>query len=336
MTDAVRRGSDFIAGWRVLSAHTDRNGQLQPISPDWSALRVSGKPIIAVVRIDRPLTGGGDAQALAELSALLTRWRKGGIALAGLEIDYDSPTARLRDYRDFLASLRSALDPAIRLSITALPTWLSSPDLSGVLQAADESVLQVHSVIAGDRKLFDRGQAERWIAAMAAATRKPFRIALPAYGERLADGEELRVSPEEVAELIRRENRFRPAHLAGFVWFRLPTADDAGTWSLATLRVVIQGESLEPHLSVSVRDGDTPGLSILALSNDGATDVTLPKRLELPPACTMADGANGYRIEKGERLAFVRSDGALLHETEQRVAGWARCRLDPGDIHVSP
>lgn len=354
---AMREGADFIAVWRVLSAHTDGSGHIRPMSPDWAALRSSGRPIVAVVRIDRPLAAGGDTQALAEIDALLSEWRKEKAGLTGLEIDYDSPTARLRDYAGFLASLRSALDPAIRLSITTLPTWLASPDLSRVLREVDESVLQVHSVIAGDRKIFDREQAERWIEVMATVTGKPFRIALPAYGERLAErtdgsplaieGEvrlleggvgfkELRVAPDEVAELIRRMNRRRPQHLAGFVWFRLPTADDTRAWSLATLKAVIRGEKLETHMSVSIRDGNAPGLSILSLSNDGTTDALLPARLELPTTCTAADGANGYRVREGESLALIRSDGATLHEKEQMVAGWARCRLETGDIHVLP
>jgi hypothetical protein len=354
---AMRQGADFITGWRVLSAHTDGSGHIRPISLDWNALRGTGRPIVAVVRIDRPLVGGGDSQALAELAALLTEWRNEKAGLTGLEIDYDSPTAKLRDYADFLALLKPALDPAIQLSITALPTWLSSPDLSLVLQQVDEAVLQVHSVAAGDRTLFDREQAQGWIKAMAAVTEKPFRVALPAYGERLAEREdgsplavegefpllqggagfkELRVSPDDVAKLIRTMDRRRPEHLVGFVWFRLPTVADRRAWSLATLKAVVRGEPLGRHVSVSVRNGETPGLSIFSLSNEGGTDAPLPKRLELPPACAIADGANGYRVQEGKGLALVRSDGEILHEGEQMVAGWARCRLEAGDIHVFP
>jgi hypothetical protein len=354
---AMRQGAEFITAWRVLAAHTDRSGHIRPTSPDWNALRSAGRPFVAVLRIDRPLVGGGDSEALAELATLLTGWRNEKAGLAGLEIDYDSPTARLRDYADFLAILRPALDPTIQLSITVLPTWLSSPDLSLVLQQVDEAVLQVHSIDATDRTLFDRERAEGWINAMAAATAKPFRVALPAYGERLAESEdasplavegefpllqgggrfkELRVSPDEVAKLIRTVNRRRPEHMVGFVWFRLPTVADRRAWSLSTLKAVIRGEKLERHVSVSVRNGETQGVSVLSLSNEGGIDAPLPQRLEMPSTCAIADGANGYRVQEGKDPALVRSDGEILHEGQQLVAGWARCSLAAGDIHVFP
>lgn len=122
---AVRQAADMVQGWRVLGAVMDKSGKLQPITPDWPALEESGRPIVVVVRMDGPMTRWDMEALLSQIHTLLERWRGQGARLAGVEIDHDSPTARLGEYGRFLARLKESLGPALPLSVTALPTWLS-------------------------------------------------------------------------------------------------------------------------------------------------------------------------------------------------------------------
>src|SRR5262249_48126099 len=127
------------------------------------------------------------------MAALLERIvaRVAAAPLAGVEIDYDCPTARLASYAGFLAELRARLPRRLALSITALPSWLSSPQLEGVARDLDEIVPQVAAVDDPRRGLFDAAQAGRWVRAFARRIPRPLRVALPAYDVRVswrADG----------------------------------------------------------------------------------------------------------------------------------------------------
>ena len=95
----------------------------------------------------------------AELEPLLARWRAGGVDVAGIEIDHDCATAALDDYASWLRELRDAMPRDLKLSVTALPSWLESPALDQVLGAVDDSVLQVHAVQRPDHALFDAASA---------------------------------------------------------------------------------------------------------------------------------------------------------------------------------
>ncbi|MDA4569495.1 DUF3142 domain-containing protein, partial [Escherichia coli] len=70
----------------------------------------------------------------------------------------------------FLTALKNRLEPGTPLSITALPTWLNSPDLDALLKVPDESVLQVHAVLNPTQGLFDAKRAQAWISAFAGRT----------------------------------------------------------------------------------------------------------------------------------------------------------------------
>ena len=135
-------------------------------------------------------------------------------------------------------------------------------------------MLQVHAVLSPTRGLFDAKRAQAWLDAYAAQTRKPWRVALPAYGSRVAwDDEgriaaveseqpalmpggrsaELLVTPADMAAFVSRIEDRRPPGLAGIVWFRLPTRVDARAWSLPTWRAVLARQPLRPALSVSAQ-----------------------------------------------------------------------------------
>src|SRR5260370_42096503 len=86
---ALKQSSDLVHAWRVLAAYSDEGSHLRPVAVDWKALKSSGRPVIAVVRINGQLTHYNDDQMIDDLDGLLSRWRQMGAPIAGLEIDHD-------------------------------------------------------------------------------------------------------------------------------------------------------------------------------------------------------------------------------------------------------
>ena len=358
LASALGRTADLVRDWRVLAAEVDGEGRLRATAVDWAVLSATGRSVIPVIRIDGQLAHGDESQLLADIRDLLRRWREAPVSIAGIEIDHDCATARLPAYARFLTRLRSELDGTTTLSITALPTWLGSREFDRVVAATDEVVLQVHAVQDPHAGLFDAATARRWIEALGRRTRKPFRVALPAYGTRVswtADGRlraieserpllidapasaELIAPPREVAALLRDLEGARPAGLAGIVWFRLPTDGDSRAWSLSTWRAVILGEPLRAQVRAEAVSGAQPGLSDIRLINGDNVDAELPRRVALPGGCAVADGINGYSLaQRDDGPGLERLQPGLLHGHHQQTIGWMRCTAALGDIHVQP
>jgi hypothetical protein len=355
---ALKQSSDLVHAWRVLAAYSDEGGHLQPVAVDWKALKSSGRSVIAVVRINGQLAQYNDDQLLRDLDALLSEWRQIQPPIAGLELDHDCGEARLDAYAQFLARVRARLPQTIPLSITTLPSWLSSPKLDAVFGPVNEIVLQVHMVQSPRAGLFDADQARRWIQELSRRTDKPFRVALPAYGVRVTwrnDGSmlaveseepllaggysssELIVSPEAVSTLLRELERDPPASLTGIAWFRLPVAGDIRAWSPETWRAVVLGKPLQSRIEALAEKSDTPGMSNIGLVNQGEVDGVLPTRIDLPPLCTIADGINGYTLAHSQSgLSIERQQDGLLPGHQRRLVGWMRCTPAQVAIHAEP
>jgi hypothetical protein len=338
---AAQRSADLVRTWRVLVAEADSTGHWIKVDIPWDALQATGRPIVAVVRIDGRLDGSRMPALLDRIAAALPAMP----AISGLEIDYDCPTSKLVGYAAFLDALRARLPEALKLSITALPTWMNSPALERLATPLDELVLQVHAVDDPHRGLFDPAQAGRWLHAFAHRIPRPIRVALPAYDVRVtwrhdgrlasvegerplltgsAPGETLRASPQAVLSFLRALQRDAPDTLAGIVWFRLPTEIDRRAWSPDTWRAVVTDHLPAVTLSAALVATDNPGLWTVTLSNDGVVDAAAPRRVRLDPSCTLADGANGFRPVDGAPLS-LQGAGGRLRAHESRVIGWARC-----------
>ena len=356
---AMRLSADLIRTWRVLAATSDAQGHLQPVAVDWTALSKSPSGLVLVIRIDGQLTHWDSNTLSEEVEGLLQVWQRQQLPITGIEIDHDCATAKLPTYAEFLRQLRGRLETrSVRLSITALPTWMSSSNLKILLQQVDEVVLQVHAVQSPHVGLFDPRQALQWVEAWAHRSLTPFRVALPTYGSRVswrADGRvlavesetpllaggygavELVASPVEVATFFRRLENTPVPHLKGIVWFRLPTVDDRRAWSLETWRAVMTGQPLHAHIEVQVHKSKTPGMQNLLLVNRGAVDAELPQRVGLPESCKLADGINGYALGHGDRGLFLqRVQQGLLPSQRQQLIGWMRCEAQEESIHVQP
>jgi hypothetical protein len=349
VTAAARRSADIVRTWRVLLAEGDRSGRWTTIAVPWADILATGRPVIGVIRIDGRLDEDRMAalvdRVMATVSAPPTLE-----AIKGLEIDYDCPTSKLATYAKFLSALRSRLPSTLALSITALPTWMSSSQLGSLAADVSEMVLQVHAVDDPRRGLFNPEQAERWVWEFSRRIGRPFRVALPNYDVRVtwrpdgrlasveaevplltgAPGEVLGARPEAVLGFVQALQRSAPAGLIGVVWFRLPTDADSRSWGLKTWRAVVTDRLSPARLSATLVQAEQPDLWTVTLSNEGLVDAQLPQRVRLDPACAMADGANGFRLaadaESDHRALILEgTGGGRLRAQTKRTIGWARC-----------
>jgi hypothetical protein len=341
---------DLFSELRVLAA------QLQPgegwfdAHVDLDALRIDGRVVRPVIRLDGRLHALDSKDIATRIDGTIAAWREAGVRVDGIEIDFDCPSARLQEYAHLLDALKSGLPRDVA-------AWIGAPGLPTVLARTDEAVLQVHAVSDPAQGLFDANRAAQWIEQFGALTRKPFRVALPAYGSALvlnADGvavgveseaplaqagerRELNADPLAVAKLLRDLERAHPATLRGVLWFRLPLPGDRRAWPLATLGAVIHAQPLQAELVANARASGN-GAFDLQVANRGTLEAELPARVEIAArGCGDADALPGYRIER-ERAAglrFVRETSATLPASQTRMLGWVRCpHLSDEELHV--
>jgi hypothetical protein len=111
---------------------------------------------------------------------------RSGAMVDGLQLDFDSPTRLLARYADVLRATREQLPPQIRLSITGLPTWMDSIELTKLLAVVDFWAPQFYGGEIPQR--IDRLvpiSSPRAVARDVARARKlgkPFYAGLAAYG----------------------------------------------------------------------------------------------------------------------------------------------------------
>lgn len=353
---SISDSGNEVSAWRVLAAEMDGRGQWRTFSPAWPVLAASGKPVIAVVRVEGALQQWDEATLVEHARELLSRWRLQGIRFAGIEIDHDCATSRLPAYTHFLASLRPLLTSGERLSITALPTWLESPELDALLAQADEAVLQVHAVQSPRAGLFQPERARAWLSEFARRTGKPWRVALPAYGTRVSwdeqgnviaieserptlvdstESRELFAEPASMQRFVSALEADVPQGLAGIVWFRLPTEGDERAWSMASWHAVLARTPLTSSVTVRTVTSDDPSRLDVQVVNAGTSDVALPALVSIGTACEAADGINGYALQRTPQgLYLQRTRVGLLRAGRQLAVGWLRCSRSPVTVRI--
>ncbi|WMD18646.1 DUF3142 domain-containing protein [Achromobacter seleniivolatilans] len=358
VAQALAEGASAVRAWRVLAAEKTAGGRWFDAAPNLEALKAAKRPVIMVFRLDGRIDTLDVDDTFARIAAARDAWRNAGVSVTGVEIDYDCATSKLAAYAAFLTALKGRLNADLDLSITALPTWLTSSELDALLKIPDEAVLQVHAVLNPTQGLFDAKRAQTWLSAFAKHTSRPWRVALPTYGSRVTwdeDGNiaaieserpalqsgnrasELVATPAAMAAFSDLIHRTRPDGLAGIVWFRLPTMQDERAWSLATWRAVLLRQPLQPALDVSMRPLTGGRTQDLMLSNTGNADSALPFTIRWNGVCRAADGINGYTLERdAEGLYLRRGQDGLLRAGSQRNIGWIRCETPPTAFHVQP
>jgi hypothetical protein len=353
---ALRESRRDFSSLRVLALQAFPGAGWSRARIDPALLKADGRPLVAVVRLDGQLKSLDQDEVIAQIQQMLGDWQAQGLAPLGVEIDHDAGNARLPAYRTFLARLRQVLPTTLQLSITALPAWLDSPELPGLLTTVDSSVLQVHAVSDPRQGLFDPEQARRWAERWGDVTTRPFSLALPAYGvalltpengapvvesevpiDRGGERRELLADPQQVAGLTAKLRADPPVHLAGIIWFRLPLAGDRRAWSLTTLGAVARGDRLDSRMRMHVEERG--GLYDIRLVNQGNLDSPWPQRLTLAVgACDGVDALVGYTLQQTPGvLTFTRIKEGRLAAGAQRAIGWARCtKIDQGGFNVYP
>lgn len=104
----------------------------------------------------------------------VTRWQRHPVAVDGVQLDFDSPTAKLAEYARFLQDVRSRLDTSYALSITGLGDWVLAGDrgaLEAISSQVDELVIQLYQ---GRQPLAD---IDSYVIGLSRLT-IPFRVGL--------------------------------------------------------------------------------------------------------------------------------------------------------------
>ncbi len=268
-----------------------------------------------------------------------------------LQIDFDCPTSKLADYRRWLAVVQRQVAP-LPVTITALPSWLSSPAFPPLAATAPNYVLQVHSLaipasLTAPFTLCDPAAARRAVT-RAGEIGVPFRVALPTYGYRMkfnaagdfiglaaeatsvgGPGREVRADPLVLAALVQGWNTNRPASLGGVIWYRLPVAVDNLNWRWPTLASIMAGRVPELKFHAGARQTEA-GLVEISLVNDGELDLAAPLAVTVhwPAGRLVAgDALGGFELTEpeGSSARFKNLQTAFrLPAGEKCPVGWLR------------
>jgi len=361
--DAIQEHQSSFSGLAVLGAEVswrDKVPQAVRMPIDYTWLRSIKTPLSLVLRVG-PYGGPfrADDDAVAWLGQLVRDCvqdaRTQQVALAELQIDYDCAEAKLDGYATWLGALRRQA-PGMPLAITALPSWLKQASFRRLIAEADGYILQVHSLarpkgVDAPFKLCDPGAAREAVT-LAGRLGKPFRVALPTYGYRLAfDGQgrfaglsaegpardwpedyqvrEIHADASEMAALVREWTARRPRAMQGLIWYRLPVAGDRLNWPWTTLAEVMQGQTPQTRFKVELRQPQ-PGLIETELLNTGGTVFGGPVRAVVrwqEARLLAADGLEGVTLEQPEARKLVLTtteDFARLDPGAKRTLGWLR------------
>lgn len=361
--ESVRQASGF-SELIVLAAEVDPRSQppqVDRVPLDAEALKGYGKPVGAALRIHTlPGLFASDPGLVSFLQGLVrsvaAEARAKGITLAEIQIDYDCPESKVKDYRVLLAALRSAAAP-VRLTLTVLPTWLFwRHEFRTLIESADGYVLQVHSlkppewVDEGDILLTEPRTA-KGVVKKAASYGHPFRVALPTYSYQaafdsgghligliaegplvsFAPGSTVRTAysdPAAMAGLIRDWTRERPKELAGIVWYRLPVEGDRRNWTWPTLRAAMAGRAPRSEVKAVIRKPE-PGLVEVDLTNAGEAEAPWPSPVQIHwegEALIAADGLSVYRVVSTHPsdVVLVRSGAGFLRPGARGPIAWLR------------
>ena len=347
----------------VLAAEvvgSGRSARVVRVPVDYAFLSQVNRPVGLALRVGQlsgpDITADDRARALGDLAAsLIQEALTNHVRVAELQIDFDCATAKLEGYGIWVKEVRRQIAP-VPVIITALPAWLKHPAFKRLVQAVDGFVLQVHSLERprGHDAPFNlcRPEVARHAVEQAARLGKPFRVALPTYGYRLAfdakgrwaglsaEGSprdwpadhvirEVRADPNSMARLVREWTANRPATLRGVIWYRLPVEGDTLNWTWPTLAAVMAGEIPQSSLRSATRRPQA-GLVEVDLINDGQAAGTSPVSVILhwrQARLVAADGLQGIDVvdQGADTIQFrARRDLARMQPGERRFIGWLR------------
>jgi len=365
--EAVAKHATNFAETAVLLAEVswkDKIPQITRADVDFPTLAKTHCAVGLVLRVGpfngELATNPPPVNFLASLAAsLVAEARKNQIEPVELQIDFDCATAKLDDYRAWLAVVQKHIAP-LPVTITALPSWLESPAFAPLATLATNYVLQVHSLTKPENinapfLLCDPAVAKRAVA-KAGEIGVPFRVALPTYTYIVAfnpagkfiglsaesprsdwpEGTQLRemsANPLAMSALVEIWNTNRPAAMRGVIWYRLPVAADNLNWRWPTLGAIVAGREPRESFHADARRVEA-GLVEISLVNDGELDIS--SRLAVEARWTDArlvagDSLGGFELaEQNVSAAKFQNQSSQyrLLAGEKQIVGWLRLDQD--------
>lgn len=351
--ESVAKAPDHAAHLMVLVSEAGT----APIAVDWDALATTGLPVTLVFRY--PHIPGDTRYApkvLADVERAERTARIHRLVPEGVQLDFDSPTSKLADYAALLRAIRPELTPGIKLSITALPTWLPNRDFIKLARLCDYYVLQVHSFerpesIDTPLVLCDTAKVPDYVA-QASKIGVPFYVAFPTHGYEVAydatghfaglsaeqpeqfsyppgvQTREVRADPAEIAGAVAKLHANPPDGYRGNVWFRMPVAGDTRNWTWSTLAAVMDGRAPTVAYRAEIRHPD-PGLAEIWLAPEGEDRAPAPVEvtLSVPRDSVLAyDCVNGFHAATGTESGEVILKGTAPVGEEPILLAWYRMR----------
>ena len=356
----ANRATNFSAVVFLAAEVTWNQGkpQVVRVALDHEVLARCGRPVGLALRIGSfsgPFQATGEpAQTLCHLASdLVAEARRHQLLVAELQVDFDCAESKLEGYRVWLETLRETIAP-VRLTFTALPSWLKHAEFGKLAETTGGYVLQVHSFerpknAAAPFVLCDPAAA-RAAVERAAQWGIPLWVALPTYGYVVAfdsagrfiglsaegpaktwpagsQTREVRADPVVLAGLVETWSRERPVVMHGIIWYRLPVAGEILNWRWPTLSKVMAGQVPQPSLRAEIRR-PMPALAEIEMANAGDADFSGPVVVAVrhPDRRLVAsDGWDGFQVVETSPVAvqFRRADWRLA-PGERRKIGWLR------------
>ncbi len=357
--EAIHRSREEANHYFVFGGSIDKDWSAFDIhlsDSDWQTLQELDHPITLVYRIfnsnKRWLKKDEytfmDELFIQPVLGIVGHAKEQGIDIRGIQVDYDCPTSKLRDFSEWLKHFKQNHSD-VELSITALPTWMTSRYFDDVVRQTDYYVLQVHSfempANAGEVKpIFNHKNFPRYLQT-ANQTRHPFYLSLPTYGYRVyfdphgqylnlsAEGfepllqegysvETIMADEQALAAVVRSLNAERPLYCKGVIWFRLPVDDDRLNWSWDALQAVMRGEVPPLTFEAEIKEIN-PQLAEVWVHNTGSqhTPHKIVLELDLNQDAVLAyDMMNGYETMDG----LKRITGRAPKQDQAVLACWIR------------
>lgn len=357
---ALEQSQPHFSALRVLALQYMATAQ----GPLWhqadvnvALLQKDGRPITLVLRLDGQIPRLPAEVLLHKLQPILALYQQAGIALAGIEIDYDCARSQLIAYRQWLQGFRAALPKELALGITALPDWLQSAEFGPLTAQVSQVTMQLHAVLSPQQGLFAPKLAKKWAIAAAAQSQSPLYFALPAYHSALitptpnnktappstamqpywvesevpldikGERRELRVEPAMLQQWLAWLHNQQFAHLKGIVWFRLPLPSDQRSWAYATLAAVATTQPLTTDIRLRLQPGPH-GFDLIA-QNNGNIPALFTTTIQLKGSnCLGADALAGFQLTQQQHQFQLSPAKEVqpLAVAEQRTLAWFTCQ----------
>lgn len=266
------------------------------------------------------------------------------------QIDYDSPQRSLGNYLRLLNAIKKA-HPGKTWSITALPSWMDTPDAKQLFTTADGIVMQLHSLKLPAKPempvILCDPVAARDTARKMSELGIPYHIALNTYGCEVWFDRNNRVidvisedveSPTpaaatrrsmgisdavQLATLVREWKQNPPSGMRGIVWYRLPIETDRRNWKWTTWQRVASGEMPTPDLRIEVKRSESGAWDII-LANRGERDERLPEIIDTGCEALVLEGLNGYAPGIRDQLRLEKAPWPWLAPGKSFSMGWLR------------